>query len=75
MRLKFSTMKCKPGKHNDRLMKGRKRLECLTCQDKFPCLVACDHLDCIAERQVPGSMIKDELGFDNAYREGQVDEE
>lgn len=56
-------MKCRLGKHKDRLMKGGKRVECTTCHDQFPCLLPCKHLDCQAEREVPGSMIEKELGF------------
>jgi hypothetical protein len=55
--------KCAHGKHNDRLVRGGKRLECTTCGDSFPCLnTDCGHFDCQWERDEPGAAICGELG-------------
>lgn len=55
--------KCKLGQHKDRRMRGGKRVECEVCGDTFPCAHDCSHLDCNLEKQQPGSIIQDELGF------------
>lgn len=58
------TPECKLWKHNNRLMRGGKRVECTICGRCFPCdQLLCKHFDCQAERANPGSMIRDELGF------------
>ena len=55
--------KCGHGKHQDRLVRGGKRLECTVCGDSFPCVTDCGHFDCQWERDEPGECITGELGF------------
>ena len=55
--------RCRLGACSDRLVRGGRRVRCSKCGTEFPCGHPCAHLDCQAERDVPGSMITAELGI------------
>jgi hypothetical protein len=39
-------LRCKPGEHADRPLRGGKRVRCTKCGDEFPCAHDCSHADC-----------------------------